>query len=318
LLALAFPERIAKARGRDGEYLLANGRAAALDPAEPLARSPFLAVGEIAGRAAASRIRLAAAITPAEIEAGFAARIENQESLVFDEAARALRRRRRRFLGAVTLEDAPLPIEPSEEAALVLARGAAAVGIDILPWSRELRRLQGRLMFLRKARGSEFPDLSDSALAASVTDWLAPHLIGKTSFDEIGADDLRNAIEGLLPFNLRRRVEEEAPAFFLAPSGSRVPIDYSEEGASLSIRVQELFGLAQHPRVAGRGIPIVLHLLSPAHRPIQVTTDLPGFWRGSWKEVRAELRGRYPKHAWPEDPLSAEPTSRAKPRGRPA
>jgi ATP-dependent helicase HrpB len=216
------------------------------------------------------------------------------------------------------LEDAPLSVERNEEAAHMLARGVAALGVDKLPWSRELRRLQGRAMFLRKMRGNAFPDLSDRALAAGVAEWLAPHLLGKTGVDEIGAEDLSIAFQSLLPFDLRRQIDVEAPAIFQAPSGSRVPIDYSEEGASLSIRVQELFGLAQHPRVAAGRVPIVLHLLSPAHRPIQVTTDLPGFWRGSWKEVRAELRGRYPKHAWPEDPLSALPTSRAKPRGRPA
>ncbi len=321
LLALAFPERIAKARGRDGEYLLANGRAAALDPAEPLARSAFLAVGEIAGRAAASRIRLGAPIEAAEIKTGFAARIDSRESVVFDKAARALRRRRQLLLGAVLLEDTPRPIEPDEKAALTLARGAAALGIDRLPWSPELRRLQGRVMFLRKAHPGttypdSWPDLSDRALDASAGEWLAPFLLGKTSLDEIGTDELRLALESLLPFELRRRLDAEAPTHFHAPSGSHLPIDYSEEGASLSVRVQELFGLTEHPRVAGGGAALLLKLLSPAYRPIQITTDLPGFWRGSWKEVRAQLRGRYPKHVWPEDPLTAPATSRAKPRVR--
>ena len=318
LLALAYPERIAKARGKNGEYLLANGRAAALEPTDPLARSTFLAVGEVTGKAAAARIRLAAPIAEAEIEAGLAGRIETRESLVFDKAARALRRRRRRLLGAVSIDDAPLPIEPSDEAALALAGGAASLGIDRLAWSQDLRRFRGRAMFLRKAQGEAWPDLSDEALARQARDWLAPQLLGKTGLDEIDGDDLRRGIESLLPPELRRRLDTEAPAHFDAPSGSRLPIDYSDEGATLSIRVQELFGLAEHPSVARGRVPLVLHLLSPAHRPIQITKDLPGFWRGSWKEVRAQLRGRYPKHPWPEDPLSAPATSRAKPRGKPA
>jgi ATP-dependent helicase HrpB len=178
-------------------------------------------------------------------------------------------------------------------------------------------RLRGRVTFLRKAQEDGWPDLSDRALAQSAGEWLAPHILGKTSVDEIGPEHLRRGLESLLTFDLSRRLDTEAPAHFDAPSGSRLPIDYTQDGASLSIRVQELFGLAEHPRVARGRVGLVLHLLSPAHRPIQITTDLPGFWRGSWKEVRAQLRGRYPKHAWPEDPLAAQPTSRAKPRGRP-
>ena len=169
-------------------------------------------------------------------------------------------------------------------------------------------------MFLRKAVRGSWPDLSDGALAAGVAEWLAPQLLGKTSLAEIGADDLRLALENLLPFDLRRRLDEEAPAYFDAPSGSRLPIDYAEEGASLSIRVQELFGLSEHPLLARGRAALVLHLLSPAHRQIQVTTDLPGFWRGSWREVRSQLRGRYPKHSWPDDPLSAPATRRVKQR----
>ncbi|SED29225.1 ATP-dependent helicase HrpB [Rhizobiales bacterium GAS188] len=325
LVALAYPDRIAKARGKNGEYLLANGRAAALDPADRLARAPYLAVAEIAGRAAASRIRLAAPIEVAEIETWFGPRIEERDSLVFDKAARAVRRRRRRRLGAILLEDAPLPAIADEEAALSLAQGIAALGIDKLPWTKELRFWQGRVLFLRKAEGDRsrddlssddlWPDISDAALAAGVDDWLAPRLLGKTSLAEITAEDLRQALEALLPFALRRRLDKEAPALFAAPSGSLLPIAYGEEGASLAVRVQELFGLSEHPRIAGGRAPLVLHLLSPAQRPIQITTDLPGFWRGSWSEVRAEMRGRYPKHPWPEDPLAAPATSRAKPRG---
>jgi ATP-dependent helicase HrpB len=170
--------------------------------------------------------------------------------------------------------------------------------------------------FLRRAGGEDWPDLSDEALAASIEDWLAPHIHGRTSLDGIGADTLSEALHALLPWPLQRRLEAEAPTHFEAPTDSRIPIDYgAEEGPVLAIRVQELFGLKAHPAIAGGRVPLVLHLLSPAHRPIQITRDLPGFWRGSWAAVRADMRGQYPKHPWPEDPVSAPPTRRAKPRG---
>ena len=170
-------------------------------------------------------------------------------------------------------------------------------------------------MFLRRAEGEEWPDLSDEALDATVEDWLAPHLVGKTGLAEIGTDDLSEALKALLPWPLQRRLDAEAPTHIEVPTGSRIPIDYgAEEGPALAVRVQELFGLDAHPALADGRVPLVLHLLSPAHRPIQITRDLPGFWRGSWAAVRADMRGRYPKHSWPEDPLSAPPTRRAKAR----
>ncbi len=162
-------------------------------------------------------------------------------------------------------------------------------------------------MFLRRAEGEPWPDLSDERLARD-PEWLASFLIGKTRLDEIGADDLAQAVGALLPWDLTRRLDEEAPTNFLAPTGTAAPIDYEAEGGpAIALRVQELFGLAEHPSVAG--IPLTLHLLSPAHRPIQITRDLPGFWRGSWAAVRSDLRGRYPRHFWPEDPARAAPTS---------
>jgi ATP-dependent helicase HrpB len=172
-------------------------------------------------------------------------------------------------------------------------------------------------MFLRRFEGEEWPDLSDAALAARSDDWLAPALIDKTSLGQFSTDDLTEAVTTLLSWTLRRRLDAEAPTHFEAPSGSHVPIDYAaEEGPKLSIRVQELFGLGRHPAVAGGRVPLVVELLSPAHRPVQVTRDLPGFWRGSYAAVKAEMRGRYPRHPWPDDPLSAPATRRAKPRSR--
>src|SRR5262249_983532 len=173
------------------------------------------------------------------------------------------------------------------------------------------------VMFLHRAEGHEWPDLPHEALARTAAEWLAPFLAGKTALSQIGADDLAAALDALLPWSLRKRLDAEAPTHFVAPSGSQVPIDYeAEEGPKLSIRVQELFGLAVHPVIAGGRVPLVIDLLPPAPRPVQVTRDLPGFWRGSYKDARTALRGRYPKHPWPENPLTAPATRRAKPRGQ--
>ncbi len=316
LLALAYPERIAKNRGGGaGAFLLANGRGAAVDPASPLAREPYLAVAELAGSAAIGRILLAAPITLEEIEARFADRIESREEIVFDAARASLRGRRSERLGALALSDQPLPIAPDEQTAGKLAAGIAGIGIDRLPWTKALRQWRDRVMFLRQSEGEEWPDLADTALVESAGEWLAPMLLTKTALAEINADELTSALSHLLPWKLARRLDAEAPTHFEAPTGSRVPIDYEAEGGpKIAIRVQELFGLDRHPAIAGGRIPLVIELLSPAHRPVQTTRDLPGFWRGSYAAVRAEMRGRYPKHPWPDDPIAAPATRRAKPR----
>ena len=316
MLALAFPERIGKLRGAPGQFLLANGRGANLDPAHPLARSPFLVAAELSGSAAATRILLAASANEAGILAAAGHRISERDEIKFDRSAAVLRSRRVRRLDAIVLANEPLPVMASEETARLLAEGVARLGIDRLPWSKAQIQLRDRVGFLRAAGEDEWPDLSDEALARTAAEWLSPFLAGKTKLSEIGADDLGQALEALLPWNLKRRLEEEAPTHFEAPTGNRHAIDYETAGApALHIRVQELFGLTQHPSIAGGKLPLTLHLLSPAHRPIQITRDLPGFWKGSWDAVKAEMKGRYPRHHWPDDPASASPTSRAKPRG---
>jgi ATP-dependent helicase HrpB len=315
LLALAYPDRIAKNRGAGGGFLLANGRGANVEASSALARAPFLAVGEIVGSAAQGRIVLAAGLTLAEIEPNFAKDIETRDEIAFDAASASLRGRRLRRLGAITLAEQSLRVVPSDDTTRILADSIAGIGLDRLPWTRSLRQWRDRVLFLRRAEGEEWPDLSDTALATTVTDWLEPVLVSKTGLDQIGSDELTNAVEALLPWPLRRRLDEEAPTHFAAPSGSSVPIDYTEEGPKLAIRVQELFGLDRHPAIAGGRVPLIIELLSPAHRPVQVTRDLPGFWRGSYAAVKAEMRGRYPRHPWPDDPRSAPATRRAKPRG---
>ena len=293
---------------------MANWRAAALEPHEALAAEPYLAIGEVAGRAASARILLAAPLTLDDVEAVAGASIETADELVFDSASAALRARRRRRLGALVLAEQTLPVPPDEQSALALARGVLALGLGRLPWTKPLEQWRDRVLFLRRAEGEVWPDLSDEALARE-PQWLAPFLVGKTRLDDIGAEDLSAALKAKLNWELQRRLDEEAPAHFRAPTGTAAPIDYAAAaGPSIALRVQELFGLAEHPSVAQGRIPLTLQLLSPAHRPIQITRDLPGFWRGSWAQVRADLRGRYPRHFWPEDPLDAAPTRRAKPR----
>ena len=316
LLALAYPDRIAKSRGGDGAFLLANGRGANVDPASVLARESFLVVAEMTGTAARARILLAAPITLEEIEARFGDEIETREEITFDPSSASLRGRRAEKLGALALAERPMQIEPSAEAAQKLAEGIVRIGLGRLPWTKALQQWRDRVMFLRGHLGDEWPDLSDDALGQTAGEWLAPMLEGKTSLSSIGADDLSNALQALLPWNMKRKLDEEAPTHFNAPSGSSVPIDYeAEEGPKLSIRVQELFGLDKHPSVAQGRVPLIVELLSPAHRPVQLTRDLPGFWRGSYAAVKVEMKGRYPRHPWPDNPLEAPATRRAKPRG---
>ena len=317
LLSFAYPDRIAKNRGGGGgAFLLANGRGGNVDAASPLAREPFLAVTELTGSAAASRIILVAPITLDEIEARFAHQIEDRDTVTFDAASASLRARRSRRLGALVLSEQVKAIEPGADSARLLAEGIAALGVGKLPWSKAPLQLRDRVKFLRRSEGEEWPDLSDDALSRTAAEWLAPFLGGKTALSQIGADDLSAALDTLLPWALRKRLDAEAPTHFTAPTGSQVPIDYNaEQGPTASIRVQELFGLATHPAIAGGCVPLVIELLSPAHRPVQVTRDLPGFWRGSYKDVKTDMRGRYPKHPWPDDPLHAPATRRAKRRG---
>ena len=316
MLAFAFPDRVARNRG-NGSFVLANGRGAAVDQTSALARAPYIAVAELTGTAAQGRILLAAPIAQAEIEQHFADQIETD--------GRDFVRSRRDGVAGAAQEDA------ARDHAVGSADGAAAIGgdragagrradragFDKLPWSKPLKQWRDRVMFLRKAEGDTlWPDLSDDALAAQRETWLVPALYDKTSLKEFSSGDLSDALMTLLPWELRARLEREAPTHFEAPTGTMLAIDYeAEQGPTIAVRLQELFGLNTHPSIAKGAVPLVLELLSPAHRPVQVTRDLPGFWRGSYAAVRSDLRGRYPRHPWPEDPASAMPTRRVKPRG---
>jgi ATP-dependent helicase HrpB len=327
MLAFAFPDRVARNRG-NGSFVLANGRGAAAEQTSALARMSYIAVGELAGVAASGRILLAAPISQDEIELHFADHIETVDEISFDRGAMALRARRKRTLHAITLSEAPLALSPSAETAKVFADGLIAAGLDRLPWSKAAKQFRDRVMFLRKAQGNvqgkaqgnvqgeSWPDLSDDALAARREEWLVPLLADKTSLKDVSVGDLSEALMALVPWDLRARLEREAPTHFEAPTGTMLAIDYeAEQGPTIAVRLQELFGLNTHPSIAKGAVPLVLELLSPAQRPVQVTRDLPGFWRGSYAAVRSDLRGRYPRHPWPEDPATALPTRRVKPRG---
>ena len=316
ILSLAYPDRVAKSRGSGGAFLLANGRGGQVDPASSLARQPFIVVAELTGTANAGRIVLAAPITLDEIEQRFADRIEDRDAVTFDNASASLRARRTRRLGSIVLAEQVKQVTPDADTARILAQGLIAQGVGRLDWSKAALQLRTRVQFLRKAEGDEWPDLSDEGLAASAAEWLEPLLADKTARGQIGAGELFDAVSNLVPWNLRRRLDDEAPTHFTAPTGTNAAIDYeAEQGPTISIRLQELFGLSQHPSIAGGRIPLVIELLSPGHKPVQITRDLPGFWRGSYADVRTEMRGRYPRHPWPDDPASALPTRRAKPRG---
>jgi ATP-dependent helicase HrpB len=312
LLAFAYPERIARARGPQGEFQLVSGRGAFLEATDALARETWLAVAELGGGERRDRILLAAPVEEAELLSAFAGQVITEDRLEESGAGR-LRAKRLTRLGRLTIREA---IDDNPDPAMIAAALADRVrveGVSVLPWGDSVIAFRQRLAFLR-ARDPSWPDLSDTALIASLDDWLSPLLIGVRSLSALKPDALEGALRTLVPWDLQRRLDSEAPARWSAPTGNSFAIDYAAEaGPRVDVRVQEVFGLAQHPTVGG--VPLTMSLLSPGHRPIQTTKDLPGFWKGSWKDVRADMRGRYPKHLWPEDPATAEPTARAKPRG---
>jgi ATP-dependent helicase HrpB len=318
ILALAYPDRVAKNRGGgSGQFLLANGRGAAIDPASSLSREPFIVVADMSGIAAQGRILLAASIAQEEIEQRFSDEIESREDIAFDPQTASLRATRAKKLGAIALAEQRVAVGPNENTARIFADGVVKAGLERLPWTKAILQWRDRAMFLRKSEGEEWPDLSNEGLAQRTDEWLAPLLADKTRLSDLSPGDLSEALTNLLPWTLRRRLDDEAPTHFEAPTGTNAAIDYeAEAGPTISIRLQELFGLAQHPSIAGGRVPLVVELLSPAHRPVQVTRDLPGFWRGSYQAVKTEMKGRYPRHPWPDDPLAAPPTRRAKPRGQ--
>ncbi|MER9798904.1 ATP-dependent helicase HrpB [Mesorhizobium sp. M0142] len=315
LLIHAWPDRVAKARGERGRFVLANGSGAMLDASDPLAGETWLVVADLQGKAQNARITAAAALDEADIRTALAEKIETRREVSFDRDRRAVRVRETVRLGAITLSERMLPAPTGADADSAILEALREHGLSLLPWSREAETLRQRLGWLHRGLGAPWPDVSDAALVERLDDWLLPFLSGAASFTAIDPSVLSQGLMTLVPHELQRKIDTLAPTHFDAPSGSRLPIRYDGEWPVLAIRVQELFGLDRHPAIANGTVPLTLELLSPAHRPIQTTRDLPGFWRGSWADVRTDMRGRYPRHVWPENPLLAAATSRAKPRG---
>jgi ATP-dependent helicase HrpB len=315
LLAFAYPDRIAQLRApRSGRFLLRNGNGAVLAGAQSLSDAPFVVATELDGRRPESRIFLAASITLDEIERHFGDQIELDQEIFWDSREQMVVARQRERLGAIILAERPLHKRDAEAVKAALLAGVREAGIDALPWSDGARSIRKRLAFLH-ALDASWPDVSVAALFDSLGDWLAPHLDGVRSLSGVSRADLSGALLARLPWDQRTALDDLAPTHIVVPSGSRIPIDYSDPVAPvLAVRLQEMFGLADTPRIARGAVPLTIHLLSPAHRPVQVTRDLAGFWRTSYFDVRKEMRGRYPKHHWPDDPMQAQPTKRAKPR----
>ncbi len=313
LVALAYPDRIARTRSRgSGSYVLSNGKGARLEGAQSLARSEFLAVAELDGAEREARIFLAAPLGRATLEETFAEEMVSRERVSWDSRERAVLAVRERLLGALVIEAHATPAPRAEEVTAALLEGIRELTLEVLPWDREARSLQARVRFvagLPREQAGEWPDLSDEALLARAGHWLLPRLDGMTRVEHLVRLDLRAALEGELDFRHRRRLDELAPTHLVVPGGSRIRIDYLEADApSLSAKVQELFGMVETPRIGGGAVPLLVKLLSPAQRPVQVTRDLASFWRSGYAQVRRELKGRYPRHDWPEDPLSARPS----------
>ncbi len=315
LLALAYPDRIGRRRGRDNRFLLAGGREARLAGDGALSHARMIVVGELQGRAAGGRIIAGAELADGEVEDIAAERIEVGDELKFDAAAAAVRAARIKRLGAIVLSRDAIEAPRDQASARELARGIVAeTGLARLPWRSSHLQLIARISFLRRSGGA-LPDVSLDAIAADWEDRLVPFLIGKIAVSEIAACDLTPILDAILSWHQRQHIDAAAPTHFQAPTGNRFAIDYAADNAPVvAVRVQELFGLQSHPTVADGSLALTLELLSPANRPIQVTRDLPGFWAGSWRDVRAQMKGRYPKHVWPDDPAQAQPTTRAKPR----
>jgi ATP-dependent helicase HrpB len=316
LLARAYPDRVAERRGANGAFRLANGRQGQLEPHDALARQPYLAVAEVQGAAASARILLAASLDKADIERDFAGHIAEIRDVRFEADKGRVRAFVVRRLGAVVLEEKIAGDVAPEDIVAALLSAVRERGLDRLDWSKSGAALRARIAFAARAHALDLPDLSDATLTETLEEWLAPHLVGKRQLADITPAVLDAALDGLVDWSTRRALDRLAPTHFAAPSGNNAPIDYAaENGPVLAIRVQELFGLTEHPSIADGKVPLLLELLSPAHRPIQVTRDLPGFWRGSWRDVKVEMKGRYPRHVWPDDPMTATATARAKPRG---
>ncbi|WP_028549765.1 ATP-dependent helicase HrpB [Paenibacillus sp. UNC451MF] len=313
LLALAYPDRIGQRRP-NGRYLLQNGRGAAFSDTQLLASSAYLVAAELDDQSVESRIYLAAPVELSDIEQYIGDQLEEETWVGWDTTVQAVRARKRQRLGALVVKDAQLT-HPDPDAALqALLEGISLEGLSILTWTKAARQLQQRICFMHQVDAS-WPDASEEALISTLGDWLAPHLYSLKSRSDLERLHLADILETWLSWDQRRELDTYAPTHIVVPSGSRIPIDYTDPASPLlAVRLQEMFGLTQTPRIGRGSVPLTLHLLSPAHRPVQVTKDLASFWSNAYFEIKKDLKGRYPKHYWPDNPLEAMPTNRTRPR----
>jgi len=316
LLAFAFPDRLGRRRaGGAGRFLLRNGRGAALPESEPLAHAEWIVAAELNDVGREGRILLAAPLEATDLQAAFGDQIVREESVAWDAAVRAVRARRRERIGAIVVREATAEAPDPEAVRAALLAGIREEGLGVLAWTPEAERVRARMRFMAHLEPG-WPDVSDEGLLASLEEWLGPYVDGVTRADELKRLDVAAILLGLLPWDRRQRLDAWAPDRIEVPSGSKLRIDYTDpEAPVLAVRLQEVFGWTRTPHVAGGRVPLTLHLLSPAQRPVQVTRDLESFWRTTYFEVRKDLKGRYPKHHWPDDPLAATATRGVRPRG---
>ncbi len=313
LLALAYPDRIGRRRG-PGRFTLSQGGGAVLPETDPLAGADWLVAADLSGEARDARIFLAAPLTLAEIESTFEHAISEQDEVAWDPREQAVKARRTRRLWKLTLDGKPWDNADPAQLRAAMAQGVRQLGLDCLPWSDAATALRHRVALLAGFEPG-WPDLSDATLLDTLDDWLAPYLGGMTRRPHLDRLDMAEILSARLDYAMRKRLDTLAPTHLPVPSGRTALVDYSGDEPVLAVKLQEMFGCADTPRIANGRVPVLLHLLSPAGRPLQVTRDLAGFWAGSYKAVKAEMKGRYPKHPWPDDPLAAQATARAKPRG---
>jgi len=308
LLALAYPDRIGRQRpGQPGRFALSGGGEACCDPGFLLAGSEFIVAAHLDGQRRSARIHLGAGCNGEHLRELLAARIVTEALIVWDPQRRAVSAALREQLGHLVMAQKPLVKPDPDRVAEVMLEGIKGLGVECLPWTKALRTWQQRAAFVRSLDiGQQLPDVSDQALAATLAQWLLPHLRGRTGLGNLTGPDLKNALDPLLSRDQQRLLDELAPTHLTVASGSRLALDYSGPVPVLAVKIQEMFGCATTPAVARGQVPVILHLLSPARRPLQITRDLAGFWKLSYQEVKKQMKGRYPKHHWPEDPLGAQ------------
>lgn len=316
LLAFAYPDRIGERRkGTDARYRLSGGRGGILANDDGLASEPYIAVAELDGQAREARIYLAAPLSRASLETHFADQISEGTEVFWDAQSDAVQARRQRRIGALVLDEKTTRDEAGPDAiAAAMIEGIRRLGLHCLPWDKAAEGLRERIAFLHRVDPENWPDMSDDALLASLEDWLMPYLGGINKRSQLRQINLAEVLISGIDWNRRQELDRQAPTHWTVPTGSHIRIDYSVETPALPVRLQEMFGATETPKIAGGKVAVTLHLLSPAQRPLQVTSDLVGFWNGSYAQVKAEMKGRYPKHYWPDDPLQAEPTRRVKSR----